>query len=226
MAYEKLNLTDGTIFTAEHVAHIENGIANSAPAGYGLGETGGKTVTDVNAAICPGFYAMSGHDAVNVPESCEIFKYGTLLVEARSNTEHQYTDIYQTFRYGTATATRLSVTSGADWTEWEWINPPMVPGVEYRTTNRFNRKTVYTKLLDCGAAANAKSITYDVTKTRLLDIVVNIGTYPARQKAAGDDDNTSAYYATYYLTGTSVTLYCGTSMVGQQSYAQIWYIKD
>jgi hypothetical protein len=26
---------------------------------------------------------------------------------------------------------------------WEWINPPMEPGVEYRTTERFNGKPVY-----------------------------------------------------------------------------------
>lgn len=102
----------------------------------------------------------------------------------------------------------------------------MVAGVEYRTTKRFNGKAVYTKLIDCGAAADAKSVTYNVTKTRLLDIEVTIGTYPARQKTAGEDATTSSYYATYYVTGASVTLYCGSSMVGQQSYAQIWYIKD
>lgn len=30
------------------------------------------------------------------------------------------------------------------WQPWEWVNPPMVPGVEYRTTKRHNGKPVYT----------------------------------------------------------------------------------
>ena len=37
------------------------------------------------------------------------------------------------------------------WGEWEWINPPMELGVEYRTTERWQGKPVYTKLVDCGA---------------------------------------------------------------------------
>lgn len=32
----------------------------------------------------------------------------------------------------------------------EWINPPMVIGGEYRTTERWNGKVVYTKLIDLG----------------------------------------------------------------------------
>ena len=29
--------------------------------------------------------------------------------------------------------------------EWEWTNPPMKPGVEYKTTERWNWKPVYVK---------------------------------------------------------------------------------
>lgn len=34
--------------------------------------------------------------------------------------------------------------------ETEWLNPPMVIGVEYRTTERWQGKPIYTKLIDCG----------------------------------------------------------------------------
>ena len=37
----------------------------------------------------------------------------------------------------------------------EWINPPMQLGVEYRTTERYNGKPVYVKLVDFGALPNA-----------------------------------------------------------------------
>lgn len=36
---------------------------------------------------------------------------------------------------------------GGEWGEWEFSNPPMYSGVEYRTTERWNGKAVYTKLI-------------------------------------------------------------------------------
>ena len=41
----------------------------------------------------------------------------------------------------------------------EWFNPPMILGVEYRTTERFNGDPVYAKVVDCGdmPAANSTS---------------------------------------------------------------------
>lgn len=36
------------------------------------------------------------------------------------------------------------------WGEWEWVNPPMSTGVEYRTTERFLNKPVYKKLVELG----------------------------------------------------------------------------
>lgn len=40
--------------------------------------------------------------------------------------------------------------SGA-WLDWEWENPYMELGKEYRTTERWQGKAVYTKIVDCGA---------------------------------------------------------------------------
>ena len=109
--------------------------------------------------------------------------------------------------------------------EKEWINPPLVAGVEYRTTERHTEKPIYTKMIDCGASADNKSIQYNVTKTKLIDINVVIGTFPANQRPAGATATTSDYYAEYYLTANGVTLFCNASKTGQQSFAQIWYIK-
>lgn len=36
------------------------------------------------------------------------------------------------------------------WNPWEWINPPMLAGVEYRTTKRFENKPVYARYVDLG----------------------------------------------------------------------------
>ena len=41
--------------------------------------------------------------------------------------------------------------------EWEFINPPLRPGVEYRTVERNNGKPVYVKAMDFGRGAAANS---------------------------------------------------------------------
>lgn len=48
------------------------------------------------------------------------------------------------------------------WGDWEYENPPMTLGVEYRTTERYQGKPVYVKVVDCGAcpAAGFKDITF------------------------------------------------------------------
>ena len=47
-----------------------------------------------------------------------------------------------------------SSSSPAVWMPFEWEHPPMQLGVEYRTTERYNGKPVYMKLVDCGAGPN------------------------------------------------------------------------
>ena len=37
----------------------------------------------------------------------------------------------------------------------EWVNPPMMIGIEYRTTERYKGKPVYIKAVDTGALPNA-----------------------------------------------------------------------
>ena len=38
----------------------------------------------------------------------------------------------------------------------EWLNPPLVTGVEYATTRRYLGKVVYSRLVDLGLSANGK----------------------------------------------------------------------
>lgn len=48
--------------------------------------------------------------------------------------------------------------------EEEWVNPPMILGVEYRTTERYNGKPVYVKLINLGLVPQT-----DVKDTRFSD---------------------------------------------------------
>ena len=54
--------------------------------------------------------------------------------------------------------------------EKEWINPPKVPGVEYRLTERWNGKVLYQKAITIASLPN-KSFAYIDTKTSFLNMI-------------------------------------------------------
>lgn len=47
--------------------------------------------------------------------------------------------------------------SPTKWMPFEFEHPPMMPGVEYRTTERYNGKPVYVKMVDFGTLPNSTS---------------------------------------------------------------------
>lgn len=116
----------------------------AAPAGYGLGETSGRYCDDCNTATEIGFYRLSGASCKNVPLVAPYLNYGVMLVERRVEF------IQQTVSRSNVVIKRYSGDNGSTWSEWEWVNPPMYPGVEYRTTERFNGEPVYAQLFELG----------------------------------------------------------------------------
>ena len=142
----------GTYYTAGEVDTL---LQNKAPAGYGLGTTA-KNVTDFNVCVENGWYCGAG--ASNAPSFSKYASYGLLLVIRQSGA----VVIQRYFAYlpgnGITTPTiamRASADRGSTWTEWEYENPPMELGVEYRTTERYKGKPVYIKAVDTGALPNA-----------------------------------------------------------------------
>lgn len=123
-------------------------LSNKAPAGFGLG-TVAVNISDLNDATKNGWYMNgAGGEAVHAPDNVP----GWLVLVCA------YADeiVFQTaYRYGSdeglISARRSYHYLFGGWHPWEWINPPMQLGVEYRTAGRYNGKPVYTKLVDCGA---------------------------------------------------------------------------
>lgn len=131
----------------------------AAPAGFGLGETQGRTIVDLNTITTIGFYQTVGDSTKNAPD--RYMEYSALLVQRRAN--HVYQTLYCADGYqSTEMAMRYSADAGATWGEWEWVNPPMEVGVDYRTTERWMGKPVYTRLIDFEALPNnsEKSATF------------------------------------------------------------------
>lgn len=114
----------------------------AAPDGFGLGVACiNPGDWDANKAISPGFYNCM----VNTPNN-DWWYIIPLLHIHRGFVRQIAFAMYDT----SVMATRTSVDGGATWQPWEWDNPPMIPGVEYRTTERWNGSPIYAKGINIG----------------------------------------------------------------------------
>ena len=121
----------------------------AAPDGFGLGvikpsvqydSTNGDNITKT------GWYVI-------LPEIVG-FNIGYSLVR-HENYSYNYSvqTLYLlagTTGFGRNVALRRVKESNA-WYPWEWVNPPMKLGVEYRTTERYLDKPVYAQIINCGS---------------------------------------------------------------------------
>ena len=129
--------------------------ANKAPGGFGLGGNA-KWLTeadDVNAISESGWYAW---DSPHTPKNAINLAYSTIMRVDAQNAVVNVKTIYGVAEnlLGAAIVAR-NMTYGSHISDWEYENPPMTFGVEYRTTERCLGKPVYVKTVDFGALPNA-----------------------------------------------------------------------
>lgn len=128
----------------------------AAPGGFGLGEAP-KHIADANDAVKNGVYAISG-STLNLPgPNMDMWEYTYLKVDVGNRPDayikQTITSPYQ--RWHQCDVTRCFYDPRGGWQPWEWVNPPMDLGVEYRTTERYLGKPVYCKTVNFGALPNA-----------------------------------------------------------------------
>lgn len=119
----------------------------AAPSGYGLGDSvwvsDGRSANDI---MSNGWFSWGSGGVVDVP-----FPSGYMFVVARQSGKHVAQIAFNANYTGignTQSVVRTYGTTG--WSEWEWVNPPMQAGVEYRTTERFDGRPVYKYYLNYG----------------------------------------------------------------------------
>ena len=123
--------------------------------GFGLGDVQGKTINSLDEITGYGFYRIPTESGI-APDTSS--NWGAIYIGSN-------------IRYGTLIASRnnqglvLQAVAAGVWGEFEWVNPPMQLGVEYRTTERYNGKPVYAKLVNFGALPNAsnKSVAHNLS---------------------------------------------------------------
>lgn len=120
-------------------------LARCAPAGYGLGAAVCATPpdADANKITKVGFFQCTK----NTPNENENW-YVIHLIHLNGTYEHQIS-----IRVVDGSRAERTKVNGV-WGEWERVNPPMTPEIEYRTTERYLDKPVYTMVHNMGQLKN------------------------------------------------------------------------
>lgn len=130
---------------------IVNVLREKAPDGYGLGASNGRPIPPtveggLNTATQNGWYYFGGEGGIqNCPPLIASSDYGYLLVSSRNEQEKLQVFMSEVNNYIAVRKLEAGV-----WQPWEYVNPPMELGVEYRTTERYLGKPVYCQVIDCG----------------------------------------------------------------------------
>jgi len=122
----------------------------------------------------------------------------------------------------------VSLTGEKTVTPWGWKNPPMLSGVEYRTTERWQGKAVYTMLVDCGYFPAEGSTNYTTIDKSITSILRVNGTgTPTGYPTPYADPNTKCSVSATIIDGVArVILYTEKGIIGDKCIVQLWYTKD
>lgn len=242
----------GTGATTASQARANLGVA---PAGYGLGVLTSSlpaitTLAELDAVNANGWYKFDCGAGTPIQVSGEYFECAYLRVDTYDRNTMKMT-LVPAFPNGanTSTLVRYKVEVDGNWGEWEWENPPMKLGVEYRTTERSNGKAVYAQLRTYGTVPYSdgmgfarKPIGYPVrrivrfsasagrTEDNTTDKYVPVYSIPYVYANASGEITNYVYVGVYTqpdkTDGTINIAYKSTPDNGEKLFCTIWYTKE
>lgn len=193
-----------------------------APAGYGLGTKGAET-TDLNTAVKSGWYSFT-NNCNNRPVD-----YGVALVLNRYDAEVvqiAFDAIGTEGWHQNGLVAKRSRNDGV-WSEWEYANPQMEYGVEYKTTERWQRHAVYCKLVSFGNLPNATNKAVPIGADNIDWAFIDLS-----KSWIGNNSDKSTNRATCLSKITDITLEGGNisittnaDMTGSVAYITVKYTK-
>lgn len=132
------------------------GPSSFAPSGYGLGKLINYSCandTDIDNTLISVINSLGEHSFKRIVLSF------TTTTNFSNGGGHYYADIYKLSTNYAVITIKSYIVGGREmrriWFSgklepWEWVNPPLVVGQEYRTTQRYEGKPVYIKTINFG----------------------------------------------------------------------------
>lgn len=196
----------------------------AAPGGFGLGAENGQSLSsadDLDTITKNGVYQWGNSIPKNAPIGyCKMRVWngaGWASQEVMSAYANEKDSI------------RRRVFNNNVWGPFEWVNPPMELGVEYRTTERYLGKPVYVKLTDLGEGVNGKTVNVGTTEMIHVECRATYSSWslPMPELPFGSTDrsleNTSAQ--AFYSNANTVTIIMGSTCPTFTATAKVYYTK-
>lgn len=196
---------------------------NAAPDGFGYGgaldTVSGATDEAFLAAVESKLTTMPPTGAMQInwgsyPALDGLSRVGTLVKNG-----DQYASLTG-YSYGGTAITRCK-NVGA-WGAWEWVNPSMQLGVEYRTTERYLGKPVYCQLVNFGALPNA---TQKVVKHNIPNVSSVISVYGSAQDQAIVVGAFGMQVTGINADNTNVAIWTSADLSNYSAYVAMKYTK-
>lgn len=196
-----------------------------APAGYGLGKQSGKSVrfSEIDTAKEFGLWCIWGDEGSKTINGIT-FSYAKMLVLPMD--ANAVTQIL--FPIGTKGPFLMRKSVDDIWDEWEWLDPPMSTGVEYRTTETWYGAAVYTVLFETGGLTDAKNVVAtNIAAKRIIRQSGYIESYNLPIIDGTLDNANSAWVnPVIYNNKIELVFHVGSALRGKGAVVQLWYIKD
>lgn len=197
----------------------------AAPDGFGLGGSATllTSADNLDALMKTGWFYYNTSNAPQGTLPTALAFYATLVhVSAAGNTcmQEAYDSTDSTLHGTVLRRTVYGLGAGAQIYPWEWVNPPMQLGVEYRTTKRYLGKPVYVKVVDCGnlPASGLKNIAHGIANCKPIHVYGEMSNGNTLPYAVG---------TSYYISadGTYIQIYVTGDLSNQTVKATIKYTK-
>lgn len=211
-------------------AAVGAALAEMAPQGYGLGSASVTEKTSANDCLYNGWYKVQDDGILGDGDSCYIHTVafgmdGGVVNVMQEGYRIGWNNLSQRMDYTKA----CRFYDGQEgWSPWEYENPPMLAGAEYRTTQRWNGKVVYTKLIHCGTMPNNANINVQglTPNMQVIDFEVMLCTSYLSIKLPHFDASGKMTARAICNTNSSVIQILATvDMSEYTGYATIKYIK-
>lgn len=196
--------------------------AEKAPAGYGYGEAlpivQGSTDAEFIANIeqlCTEKANLSTFQAIIYPRGAA-FDGNSFIAQIWHNTT-SYIKINAHCAINATAFQRVCYLN--TWADPEWVNPPMVVGVEYRTTERWSGSPVYCMTVDYGQlpASTYKAMTIATTVNKCLRYNL-VNKYSSFMLTGHKDVRVDC-------SGTSLQITTYSDLSNYYAWCTLWYTK-
>lgn len=188
----------------QRINETNTALQNNNPRNWGLGSMDGKMLTtddDLDNIIINGWYSWSSSSPTNAP-----VQYGRMILFGYSNT---VTQIVSSDMPGWKNILVMRSRFQGTWSPWEYINPPMEQGKEYRTTERHNGKPVYALAFDFGALPNSdiKNVTIPKWTSHNIVFDLKITAHSSNETIPVPTGLSSDYASSYWFISTTSALF-------------------